>query len=302
MLNLAAADTIAAVADAASVITSTIHGMELVGSTETYKVLDQRQLAAAAATIYTVPGSTTAFVRAISAVNIDSVAHTCQYFRGGTAQSNAITPSVTIPPNGAAYYEDQGGWSVVDGNMSLLTRGGAGDPQEPNLKVANVKAETIPRALLAEANVAALVSGRLQLQAIWLNKGAVITSISFWSATTAGATLTNQLFGLYDANRNLLATSVNDTSTAWAANSQKSLALSSPASYTVPSTGLYYVGIMVAATTVPTLKGPAAPTATNIRGAAPILNGSADTGLTTTLPNPAAAITVTTTPIWGAVL
>lgn len=77
--------------------------------------------------------------------------------------------------------------------------------------------------------------------------------------------------------------------------------LSLAAQYTVPSTGLYYVGIMVAATTVPTIKGQAAPSASQLHGTAPILNGTSSTGLTTALPNPAAAISVTTTSAWACV-
>ena len=53
MLTLAAADTLAGVASAASQVTCTIFGMELNAGTEVYKVLDQRQLASSAATIYT---------------------------------------------------------------------------------------------------------------------------------------------------------------------------------------------------------------------------------------------------------
>jgi len=114
MLTLAAADTLAGVASAGTIVTSTIFGMELAAGVETYKVLDQRQLAAAAATIYTVPTSTTAFIRSITVVNNDSVTRTFQYFRGGTAAANAITPVITLPIGGMAIYEDGQGWTVYD--------------------------------------------------------------------------------------------------------------------------------------------------------------------------------------------
>lgn len=123
MLTLAAADTLAGVAATASKVTCTIFGMELNGTTETYKVLDQRQLAAAAATIYTVPGSTVAFVRTITVVNTDAVsAQTFQLFRGGTAAANAITPIVNLPAGGSATYEDGKGWdySAIPAGTSLL--------------------------------------------------------------------------------------------------------------------------------------------------------------------------------------
>jgi hypothetical protein len=113
MLTLAAADTIAGAADAATKVTVTIFGMTLNGTTEAYSVLYQGQLGATAATIYTVPGSTQAFVRSITVVNTDtSAAHTFQLFRGGTAASNAITPIYTLAAGGMATYEDGLGWSI----------------------------------------------------------------------------------------------------------------------------------------------------------------------------------------------
>ncbi len=120
MITLAAADTLAAGASVASQLTSTVFGMELNAGTEVYKVLDQRQLAASPATIYTVPASTTAFVKTIMAVNNDASARTAQYFRGGTAAANAITPPVTIPAGGMAIYEDGMGWSVYNSSGQLL--------------------------------------------------------------------------------------------------------------------------------------------------------------------------------------
>jgi hypothetical protein len=126
MLTLAAADTIAGAADAATKVTVTIFGMTLNGTTEAYSVLYQGQLGATAATIYTVPGSTQAFVRSITVVNTDtSAAHTFQLFRGGTAASNAITPIYTLAAGGMATYEDGLGWSintVTVGNEKTLQR------------------------------------------------------------------------------------------------------------------------------------------------------------------------------------
>lgn len=114
MLTLAAADTLAGVAQTASKVTCTIHGMEFSAGVETYKVLDQRQLAATAATIYTAPASTQSFVKTIAVVNTDTVnPQTFQLFRGGTAAANAITPVITLPAGGMATYEDGFGWEVM---------------------------------------------------------------------------------------------------------------------------------------------------------------------------------------------
>jgi len=115
MFTLAANDTLAGVASAASEVTCTIFGMELNGTTETYKVLYQGQLAASAGTIYTATANGPSFIRTITVVNTDAVsANTFQLFRGGTASANAITPLINLPAGGAANYEDGKGWDFAE--------------------------------------------------------------------------------------------------------------------------------------------------------------------------------------------
>jgi hypothetical protein len=92
---------------------------------------------------------------------------------------------------------------------------------------------------------------------------------------------------------------VNDTTTAWAANARKTLALTS--TFTTTYSGLYYLGIMVAATTVPTIKGNTAKTGGQLGAGAPSLGGTSTTGLTTALPATAAAPGLVTTSFWGCV-
>jgi hypothetical protein len=193
--------------------------------------------------------------------------------------------------NDVISWTAEGGWQNTSNNVTPLLN---------NKKVlTGALYETFDRDLCYEVNTAALSSGRLTLQAIWLPAGTTINSISFWSATTAGATLTNQLFGLYDSNLNLLCSSTNDTSTAWAANSRKTLSLTS--AFTTTYSGLHYLGIMVAATTVPTLKGNTARTGGQLNAGAPSTGGTSTTGLTTALPATAAAPGTVTTSIWGCV-
>lgn len=188
-------------------------------------------------------------------------------------------------------WTGEGGWKNTSNNVTPLLS---------NKKViSGALYETFDRDLCDEVNTSLLSSGRLSLQAIWLPAGVTINSISFWSATTAGATLTNQLFGLYDNNLNLLRSSNNDTSTAWAANSKKTLSLTS--AFTTTYSGLYYLGIMVAATTVPTIKGNTAKTNGALNAAAPSMGGTSNTGLTTALPATANAPGTVTTSFWGCV-
>lgn len=149
--------------------------------------------------------------------------------------------------------------------------------------------ETVPRSVSRLENIAFLASARLNLVAVYLTAGQTVTTITFVSSTTALSTATNQWFALYDSARAKLAVTTDDTSTAWASNATKSLNLASP--YSVVTSGLYYLGICVVATTVPTLAGLSSPA--GVVGLAPILGGISTTGLTdpASAPTTAAAIT-----------
>lgn len=153
-------------------------------------------------------------------------------------------------------------------------------------------AQNLPRAVAGGANNATLTSQVPFLTAIFLASGVTVTSIAFTSGSTGAGTPAHQIFGLYDSSRALLRATADDTSTAWASNTTKTLNLT--ATYTTTAAGLYYVAILVDAATVPTLRGTAI-TSTNHNARAPVLNGNtSDTGLTA-LPNPAGAITAATT-------
>lgn len=101
----------------------------------------------------------------------------------------------------------------------------------------------------------ALATGVMTSVPIHLQAGDVITNLSFRSGATAAGTPTNYWFALYSdaATPALIAQTADQTSTAWAANTTKTLALSAP--YTVPKSGIYWAAIMVTATTPPTLLG-----------------------------------------------
>ena len=143
-----------------------------------------------------------------------------------------------------------------------------------------------------------LSTGAQSFALCWLPAG-TISSISFMSGTTAAVSPTNQWFSIYDSSRNKLAVTADDTTTAWAANTLKTLTISG--GYTVATEGYYYIGIMVAAATVPTLYGSNI-TATNMIALPPVMGGrdATNTGLTTpaTAPATAAALTVTSGVMW----
>jgi hypothetical protein len=188
-------------------------------------------------------------------------------------------------------YTNESGWKNTSNELTPILNN--------RYTLSGALFETFDRNLCNEVNTSVLASGRLSLQAIWLPAGTTISSISFWSATSALATATNQLFGLYGSTFNLLRSSVNDGATAWAANSRKTLALTS--TFTTTYSGIHYLGIMVTATTVPTLKGNTGKTGGQLNAAAPSMGGTSNTGLTTTLPATATAPGTVTTSFWGCV-
>lgn len=128
----------------------------------------------------------------------------------------------------------------------------------------------------------ALATGVMTSVPIYLNAGDVITNISARSGATAAGTPTNYWFALYStaATPALLAQSADQTSTAWAANTTKTLALAT--AQTISTSGVYWVGIMVTATTPPTLLGTV--TAPAIVTGERNLSQSSGSSLTTTAP------------------
>ena len=299
MFTLSATDTLQGDADLAATLTVTVMGMELVGTTETYKLLYQGQLPVAPTALYTVPASTTAFVKSVSVVNTDVVnARQFQLFVNGTAPANAVTPLVTVPAGGMAIYEDGRGWSAKNAAMQELNSIYSSVAVESKYLIDGTYAETIPRHLCDETNTV-VAGGTLWMQAIYLRAGQVVNSIKLCSATTAGAGLTNQFAGLYDLNRNLLASSANGTTGAWASQTLKSFAMTVP--YTVPSDSIYYVGFFVTGTTVPTYKGRLGRVSGNMGFQSIILMGTSDTGLTTNLRQTAGILATSALSIWAAV-
>lgn len=145
---------------------------------------------------------------------------------------------------------------------------------------------------LSTATLADLTSGQIAFFAVTLVAGQVLTKIKFAGGTTAAVAPTHQWFALYDANLNALAATADGTNTPWAISTYQPLSIAftysagawhANASYTIPTTALYYIGIMVAATTVPTLNGGAL--TGYISQDAPVVTGSDTTHVGLTTPN-----------------
>lgn len=105
------------------------------------------------------------------------------------------------------------------------------------------------------SNLSALTTQVMLSVAIPLQAGDVVTNLTFVSGDTAAGTPTNWWFALYSSASTpaLLAQTADQTSTAWAANTAKTVALAT--AQTITAAGIYYASIMVKATTVPTLAG-----------------------------------------------
>jgi hypothetical protein len=127
------------------------------------------------------------------------------------------------------------------------------------LKPANAKFETYPRTYGGAAQ-GVLSSGRIQLNAIWMPTGTVIEHISWAIASTATKAPTHWWYALLNSERKMLAVTADQEKAAIAAEEVTRLAIAKTAageatSFTTTYTGLYYLAIMVAAETVPTLVG-----------------------------------------------
>lgn len=115
-----------------------------------------------------------------------------------------------------------------------------------------LRAQSI-RALDCNADLSALTTQVMLSVALPLQTGDLVTNLTFKSGATAAGTPTNYWFALYSPAGALLSQSADQTNTAWAANTVKTLALGT--AQRVSASGVYYAAIMVKASTPPTLIG-----------------------------------------------
>jgi hypothetical protein len=152
------------------------------------------------------------------------------------------------------------------------------------------------RRLDATADLGALTTQVMTSVPIYLRKNDVVTSLSFRSGATAAGTPTNWWFALYSsaATPALLGQTADQLTAAWAATTNKTLALGSPV--TITADGLYWAAIMVKATTVPSLVGVSTTASAGIVGTEKNLAQTSGSSLTGTAPStiatPTAAATV----------
>lgn len=206
-----------------------------------------RPLVNTAFTVYKRDGTTLATIyttrtKAVSTANPTSTdAYGNGYFFADPGDyvisCNGVTQNVTVLPDSSEGYYD------------------ARRNQDTGLATPIV-AENVPW-YVCSADLAVLTTQQLWLTAIELPPRQLISTLEFISGATAANTPTNWWFVLADKNRLVLGISADQTSTAWAANTAKKVALA--AAYTTPDyPDFYYVGMMMKATTPVSLRGPAA--------------------------------------------
>lgn len=252
--------------------------------------------------------------------------------------SGTRTPQVTIEPDGGVFVDkyvqldettspgassnkarllaiDVSGETrlvavMPNGSELVLATQAAVLPNYSMMAPTGAIVETMSRAHAPLTNVSgALTSGTMAASAIVLYKGQQFSSASFSSGSTALSGGTNQWFAVYryvsGPNHSLEAITASDGATAWSANSIKTLAFSTGGSvsggvFTVPETGVYYLCVMVQATTVPTLIGFTGQANANGRQpqAAFITGGTALTNVASA-PNPITSITQDAKRFWA---
>lgn len=233
-------------------------------------------------------------VKNISLTNNHATASSQVTVQHSDGTHTADLMGVTLLPGENLIYSEDGEWKHHDaqggeyGYSPVVIY-----PYAPT----GVKAESIPRTI-AGVNIAAVTSGTMIMQAIWLPSGMTVSNLIAMSGTTASATQTNRWLALYDQNRALLRQSTDQTTTVLAANTLYTAPITS---YTTTYAGIYYIGLLTAATTVNSWCGVTAAGNLAIRGLTPILTGTSTTALTTTAPATAAAITATANSYWVAV-
>lgn len=133
----------------------------------------------------------------------------------------------------------------------ITTAGHTANPLEIVKGPTGALAETLPRHSVTTAS-SGLAPGTLYVRSIALGAGTRVSNISVITGATAVTGLNHGWYVLLDSNRNVLAVTADQTTGVWTTiNTQYTVAVAAP--YTVPTTGLYYVGVMIDGGNSPTL-------------------------------------------------
>jgi hypothetical protein len=184
-----------------------------------------------------------------------------------TYPAAALTSGLTVAAVASAR--------VVDRSFDLNAR---------YLKPAAALFETLPRNTTSWTNSGFAASGRIQLASIALPADLVIGHLAVQFGTGATSP-THWWFGLFDDAFAALAFTADQTTTAINTDQLSSLAIATTAggsvsSFTTTYTGLYYFGVMQAASTPANSWVPSSPSL-DVASLSPVVNGRSSTGQTT---------------------
>lgn len=213
--------------------------------------------------------------------------------RGSAAASGTVAADGSVTLSGLADATNYFAYAASpDRYISFRTPVAAAAGAAPALNVTDAKfarmrptgaiTETFPRST-GLANGASLSSGILRLNTLmYFAAGVPATALSAISGGTALATPTNQWFCVVrQSDLTVLAVTADDLTAAWATNAVKTLAIAG-GPWTPAQDEWCYFGIMVAATTVPSLYCQSMANGT-VAGLGNVMCANSTSGLTTPL-------------------
>lgn len=153
--------------------------------------------------------------------------------------TTALSVSTAAPTTGPGAMNALPGSNLVDTDLTALP------PLEAALRPSG-RYETTSR--LRCGTTSTPTSGTLYLVPIWLPAGFLISNLSFVSSTGITSP-THWWFTLHNSSRVALARTADQTTTAWAGNTLKTVAIAqttagSASTYTTTYAGLHYLGVM----------------------------------------------------------
>jgi hypothetical protein len=134
----------------------------------------------------------------------------------------------------------------------ITTAGHVANPLEVVKGPTGTLAETLPRHSVS-TQTSGMTAGTLYVRSIALAAGTRISNISVVSGNTAITVLAHGWYVLLDSNRNVVAVTADQTSGTWLAATGTLYTLAVGTAYTVPQTGLYYIGVMANGSNTPNL-------------------------------------------------
>lgn len=161
------------------------------------------------------------------------------------AINNAPVPAT--PTNGVDLFAIDGAPYVIDSNGTVIP---LVNPPRGGAVTFNALYETANHNAVSQT-VIQPPTAELQMMSILLSAGQVVSTIGFCTGVTAGVAPAHWWANLLDKNRLQLAHSADQLTAALPASTWQALSLTAP--FTALYSGLYYVGLMIAAATVPSV-------------------------------------------------